>query len=404
MKLGRTICFQTRGGVNHDFGGLDRVTEILADFFEENGFSVYYLAQVKRPDTHKTRQYYLPNEKQLTSKENIEFYNKFIEQKQINIFINQEGNVNLVLPLSEKNKSILYLTTLHFNPNYITEFHFSNKIDKMNIPIGFKKVLSIIFKIPLIKKRAFAHLHRKLENNYHFNCLNCDQFILLSNRFQKDFENLFVSKKLPTNIRAINNPIKINNSVVDFSRKKKKLLYVGRLECGMKKLDTLLNNWNSIAENFQEWSLHLVGGGPDEMMLKQQVLQEGIPRVFFEGIQNPQAYYEEASIFCFSSASSEGWGMVLVEAQMNGCVPLAFNSYSSIADIISDHETGRLVPAYNNTLYTDALIELMQNDALRNKLAINTIEYVKKFDINIIGHQWINLFDELQRTKSQIKA
>lgn len=395
MEKKKTICFQTRGGINHDYGGLDRVTELLADFFEENGFTVYYLAQVKRPDTHKTRQYYLPNEQELTSKENIEFYNKFIEEKQIDIFINQEGNVNIILPLMEKNKSIIYLTALHFNPNYITKFHFRNKINKMNIPSGLKKVISTLFTIPFIEDQAFAYLHRKLENNYYINCSNCDRFILLSNRFQNDFAALFKTKKLPSNICAINNPIRINNAAIDFSKKKKKLLYVGRLECGMKQLDTLLNNWNLIANNFPDWSLHLVGGGPDEMMLKQQVVQEEIPRVFFEGIQDPQPYYEEASIFCFSSASSEGWGMVLVEAQMNGCVPVAFESYSAIADIISDHKTGLLVPAYNNELYINALMELMQNEILREELAINAIEYVKRFDIDTIGKQWINLFEDV---------
>lgn len=400
MKKLKTICFQTSGGVNHDFGGLDRVTELLADYFEENGYKVFYLSQINRPNTKNSRQYYLPNENNLTAKENIEFYNKFIEQKEIDILINQEGNVNIILPLSNSIKSIIYITALHFNPNYITNFHFINKFNKMNIPYLAKNILLNILKIPFIETNAFAYLHRKLENNYYINCLNCDRFVLLSNHFKKDFESLFKTKKTPTNITAINNPIKLNNTTVDFTKKKKQLLYVGRLECNMKRIDKLLNNWSKIAVDFTDWTLHLVGAGPDELQLKQQVKKQNIPRVFFEGVQNPQKYYEESSIFCFSSDSSEGWGMVLVEAQMYGCVPIAFNSYSAISEIINDGKSGRLITAFNDIEYIKALIELMQNENLRINMAKNAIESVKKFDINTIGKQWITLFEDTIKNRN----
>jgi wyosine [tRNA(Phe)-imidazoG37] synthetase (radical SAM superfamily) len=111
MKKLKTICFQTRGGVNHDFGGLDRVTELLADFFEASGYTVYYLSQLKRPGTHATRQIYLPNQNELTSKENIRFYNTFIKKNKIDVLINQEGNVNIIIPLNEINKDLHYQPT-----------------------------------------------------------------------------------------------------------------------------------------------------------------------------------------------------------------------------------------------------------------------------------------------------
>jgi glycosyltransferase involved in cell wall biosynthesis len=400
MKELKTICFQTRGGVNHDYGGLDRVTELLADFFLASGYHVCYLSQVKRHGTHATRQIYLPNQIELISPENIAFYNTFLKEKKVDVLINQEGNVNIIIPLDKQlNKDLIYITVLHFNPNYITDFHFNHKVNKMNIP-GFLKVgLNSIINIPFIKYQLLSYLQRKLESNYAINCSNCDRFVLLSNNFKSDFGKLFKIKKLPTNIGAINNPILLNDKVIDISKKKKKLLYVGRLEIGMKQLDKLLNNWNIIAADFPDWTLHLVGGGPDEQLLKDQIKKNNIPRVFFEGIQNPQPYYEETSIFCFSSSSSEGWGMVLVEAQMNGCVPVAFQSYSAITDIILDNENGILVPAYGNALYISALKNLMINNELRNKLANNAIINAKRFDVSQIGKQWIQLFEEVKLEK-----
>ena len=111
MKELKTICFQTRGGVNHDYGGLDRVTELLADFFVASGYQVYYLSQVKRPGTHATRQIYLPNQIELTSPENIAFYNTFLQEQEVDILINQEGNVNIIIPLDKQlNKDLIYIS------------------------------------------------------------------------------------------------------------------------------------------------------------------------------------------------------------------------------------------------------------------------------------------------------
>ncbi len=401
MNKKRTICFLTRGGVNHDYGGLDRVTELLADFFEENGHKVFYLSQIKRPRTHPLRQYYLPNNVKLTSSENIKFYNQFINDKNIDVIINQEGNVNFILPLNDNNKSIVYITALHFNPNYISEFHFIDKFNKMKIPGWLKKFLLTVFKIPFVNNKAFSYLHRKLEMNYYINAQNSDKLVLLSEHFYKDMALLFKTKTLPKNLAAINNPIVTNKEPVHLSEKKKKLLFVGRLEAGgMKQVDKLLKKWKLIANKFPDWSLHLVGGGHDENMLKRMAENEKIPRVFFEGIQNPKPYYKEAAVFCFSSSSSEGWGMVLVEAQMYGCVPIAYDSYSSIKDIIKHNKNGVLIPAYDHKLYIKNLEKLMSDTNLRTTLGKNAMENVKRFDINVIGQQWLELIEEIYNLKN----
>lgn len=402
MRKITTICFQTSGGVNRNYGGLDRVTELLANYFESQGFKVYYLSHIKRPNSNLDRQFYLPNEKELFSKENEVFYNSFLREKHIDVLINQEANVNIILPLDKENSSIIYISALHFNPNYITDFHFNHKINKMNIPNFLKSILNWVVGISFVKQKLHGYLHRKLEYNYYLNYSKSDQFVLLSDNFKKDLQSLFVKYDLPKNVTSINNPIERTNKQINISTKKNKLLYVGRLEIGMKQLDKLLNNWNDLAMNFPDWSLHLVGGGPDEVLLKNQVAQKQIPRVFFEGIQNPEKYYEEASIFCFSSSSSEGWGMVLVEAQINGCVPIAFNSYASIKDIIQHDKNGILVPAYDNSIYKKELTKLMSDREIREKMATEAIISSQKFDVEVIGQQWINLIDELNINKNNV--
>jgi glycosyltransferase involved in cell wall biosynthesis len=399
MKKINNICFQTCGGVNHDYGGLDRVTEILADYFEGVGYGVFYLSQLKRPNTINHRQVYLPNANRLLSRENILFYKQFLEENEIDVIINQEGNVNIHIPYTGVSRNIIYITALHFNPKYITDDYFQRKFKKIRLPLVIKNVLLNMFKVSVVKKTALKYLYLKLKRNYSFHCKSSDAFLLLSNNFKKDLALLFKNQLLPDNVYAINNPIVFSKSDVVVTQKKKQLLYVGRLECGMKRLDKLLANWSQIADRFPDWTLHLLGGGPDELELKKQVESNKIPRVFFEGIQNPIQYYKKASIFCFSSSSSEGWGMVLVEAQIHGCVPLAFESYASITDIVQHEKNGILVSPYDDAIYIKQLERLMKDDSLRCDLAQNAMQIVRKFDVNVIGKQWEKLIYNIYNSK-----
>ena len=68
---------------------------------------------------------------------------------------------------------------------------------------------------------------------------------------------------------------------------------------------------------------------------KSLVIHYGLQRVFFLKGQKTEPYYNEASIFMMTS-SFEGWGLTLTEAQQYGCVPLAFHSFASLTDIITD--------------------------------------------------------------------
>lgn len=387
----KTICFQTFGGINHDYGGLDRVTELLADYFEEQGYVVYYLSLNPRPGINDRRQYYLPDKKNIFTTENINYYNHFLDSKNIDVLINQEGNVNICLPRKENSRSVIFLTALHFNPAYIMTDHFDRKFMNMPIPNQLKNLLTCFFRIPYIKKQAINYLNTKLSENYQYQCSHCNCFVMLSNRFREDLAYFFRKTELPANVCAINNPSTFGQIQVNFSNKSKKLLYVGRLECGMKRVDRLLSYWKQISVDFPDWSFHLVGTGPDEKKLKDMASQMSLQRIYFEGTQNPRPYYEEASVFCFSSAS-EGWGMVLVEAQSAGCVPIAFNSYSAISDIITDGENGCLIAPFDENLYMDTLMKLMKNDKFRYKMAKNSVQKVSQFHIGKIGRQWIDLF------------
>lgn len=393
-----TVCFRSNGGINHDFGGLDRVTELLADYFASRGCKVYYLSHTRRPGTSNDRQYYLPDAARVRTPANIAYFNDFVRSKKVDLLIDQEGNVDNRLPLAPDLTHIVRLTVLHFNPNYITENHFRHKFTTASrLPRPIRRVCAALFELAPVRRRGLKLLRDRLVRNYIAQCNDCDQFVMLSDRFRRELSALFGERPLPENICAINNPATFAFREIDFAKKKKRLLYVGRLERNQKRVDLIVEVWKKLAAEFPDWELDIVGGGPDEEALKRQA--QHIRGVRFHGIRNPAPFYEEASVCCFASSAIEGWGMVLVEAQAMGCVPIAFDTYSALHDIIEDEATGCLVANDDLQEYALRLARLMRDEPLRRAMAERSIRAAERFRLDLIGEQWLTLFDTIRRTK-----
>ncbi len=141
-------------------------------------------------------------------------------------------------------------------------------------------------------------------------------------------------------------------------------------------------------------------GGQDESILKQMKEDLGLKNVFFKGYVKPDEYYKTASVFCLTSAM-EGLPMVIEEAAAYGCVPMAFDSFESISDLITDGENGRLIKAFDVDAYVDALKELMENKELRMRLATNAKRDVKRFDPEKIMDEWEKLFEEVKNKRKK---
>jgi glycosyltransferase involved in cell wall biosynthesis len=217
--------------------------------------------------------------------------------------------------------------------------------------------------------------------------------VLLSDKFMPIF---FPSKLFPKKITAISNFISdgLIKQEVDMSEKKREVLFVGRLDNKQKRIDLLLQIWSKVEGCANDWILNICGAGQDESMLKQMKEDLGLRNVYFRGFVKPEDYYKTASVFCMTSAF-EGFGLVLAEAAAFGCVPIAFDSFEAVHDLITDGENGRLIKAFDVDAYAKALKELMGNEDVRMRLAANAKRDVKRFDPDKIMDEWERLFDEV---------
>ena len=388
------ICFYTSGAVHHRYGGLDRVTELLADEFEKEGHEVYYLSYIKRDVYNHKRQYFLPEGNVLKNKQNIIFFNRFLKERGIDVLINQEAQVDITLPIDVSlREKIKVLSVVHFNPNYIDKKHFKNKFSISSSL--YNKIFKTLFSVSFVNRLGLYYLTSRLSINYRHQLNWADNIVLLSDRFKRTFIDLTGSDINLSKITAINNPCMIPGCEENqLYHKENLILYVGRLDIPFKRIDHTLDIWKVISTEYVDWQLLLVGDGDDRERLELKVKEEGIQRVRFEGIQNPNNYYKRAKMILLTSSVTEGWGMVLVEAQSYGCVPMCYKSYPAISDIVTDGVTGGLVDNDDDSSLIDRVKYAIENPNSLQHMSEMCKKSVKRFDIGIIADQWQKLMNK----------
>lgn len=191
---------------------------------------------------------------------------------------------------------------------------------------------------------------------------------------------------------VVYNMLSFPDNIETDNQKQKEVLIVARMDERPKRIKTALQIWKKVCAT--DWTLRIVGYGEDLDYYKKMVHRCKISNVTFEGLQDPLPYYQEAGLFMMTSAC-EGFPMTLVEAQQCGCVPVAFDSFSSVHDIIQSGRNGYIVPNNDIEGYARALQELMNNDALREEMAANAQQDVLRFSRENIAKQWKTLLENL---------
>lgn len=391
------ICILNHRENNPYIGGVENISYTLGHLWKEKGYSVIFLSlyksNIQKRYHSDCEEYFLPND-DVYSAENNKFITEIFNKHQITIVINQANVFPKVCELARIIKQkfpVKLITSIHYAPLFElagieNNFFLSSKKGIKN------RILSLLLflrfycyqKHILIKKET-----KKLQKT----ASDSDFIVCLSEKYIPLFRKLIANPNYNTKLIAIPNTIKITQNT-DYSKKKKQVLYVGRLEYGLKRVDRILGIWKNIEAEFKDWNLCIVGDGNAANSLKQLAKTYKLKNVSFEGFKDPHIYFAESSIFCLTS-SSEGFGIVLVEALMEKCVPIAYNSFLSVTDIIENGVNGILIKPFKKKLFVAELRKLMADAIERERLAQNNRITLKKFETRQVLKQWDSLFSKL---------
>ncbi len=182
------------------------------------------------------------------------------------------------------------------------------------------------------------------------------------------------------------------------------VLFVGRLS-EKKGLRYLLDAMPRVVQRFPELILLVVGEGEDREALEAHARSLGLSGdrvVFYGGVANDllPKFYATADVFVgpsvtASGGDAEGFGLVFVEALACAC-PVIATDLPAIADIVIKGENGLIVEQRNAGAIAEALIDLLEDRSLLDRLKSRAREsVVNRYDWRAVGARYGRLLGEL---------
>lgn len=376
-------------------GGVEKVADTLCRKFINLGHRVFYLHLVWGKEEYKKYSYpaetvtILPNS-DVDSEENVEFYNQFIANNKIDVIINHNGLYEgASLFCKVRNKQAKLISVIHNNPLLNYNYLWS-ELSYLRNNTWIEKIKRIArcllyFKIKNQRLQSLKRHYAQFDGDNH------SKLVLLSSRYKQPL--LKIAPHLSTKLYSIANPNSYEG-INEIPTKEKELLFVGRLDNRSKKVNRLLKIWNNLYKDFPDWHLSIVGDGPDRVFLENYSNRLGLERISFYGFSDPRPFYERASIICMTS-DYEGFPMVLTEAMQFGCIPISYDSFEAVRDVVDNNDTGILIPPFSINEYACKLKQLMNDENERIRMSENCLRNVTRFNVENIVTHWITLLESL---------
>lgn len=173
------------------------------------------------------------------------------------------------------------------------------------------------------------------------------------------------------------------------------ILVVGRLlDC--KGQDLAIQSFQKVLKVFPEAGLLLVGDGENLEKLKRLCKKLNCEdNVFFEGFKKNVTDYYRGSDLVIIPSSSEGFGMVAVEAFQNKKPVIAFD-VPALNEVIEHNVNGELIQPFDINALSEAIIRLLKNESQIKKYAQSGREVLNtKFSLNRMVKKTINFYENL---------
>lgn len=374
-------------------GGVQRCITILSNYLVNKGYDISVICtNTKVPLNRET--YGLDEKVKVifTKKQNI-------FRKVINRCLQLIRKLNYRTRILKKHTKILDYVYYYYYGKYVQKIVDKEKFD---IIIGcgeYAKLTSLLDREGM-KKIGWQHstydLYFNSKNKLFWNeDASIDKmFKILDKYIVLTLDDKTKIKKLKNiDSQAIYNPVSFNQEEKS-KLENKKFLALGRLN-KVKGFDILINNFKEFNKINKEWTLDIVGDGPERENLEKQVKDLNLEKYvnILHRKNNVKEIYRQASIYCMAS-HKEGFPLVVLEAIESG-LPIISYDMPCIREIFINGNEGIIIENRDDKKYVDAMIELANSKAKRKEIADNAINRAKDFSIENIGKQWEEIFKEL---------
>ena len=168
------------------------------------------------------------------------------------------------------------------------------------------------------------------------------------------------------------------------------IMFIGRLH-PVKGLEYLIKAMELLKDKNKNAGLVLVGSGEEkeylEILSRELDLEKDIRFLGSVTSEEIPHFMMASDVFVLPSLS-EGFPNVILEAMACG-LPIVATKVGGLPEIIEDSENGFLIAPKNPRQIAEKILLLLENDPLREKMAKNNQEKVKKYS-------WDNIVDRLE--------
>ena len=174
-------------------------------------------------------------------------------------------------------------------------------------------------------------------------------------------------------------------------QKERRILWLSRVDYRQKHAELIIPLWKLIKDRLPDWEFDVVGSGGALEELKAQALKEGIERIYFYGKQKPDIYYARSPIYLMTS-SFEGFPNTLIEAQSYGAVPVVFDSYPMIREIVG-RENAVFIKTFDIQSMANEVVRLANDQERLSAQMEQARVNADRFTIDKVGKKWLALFN-----------
>jgi len=184
----------------------------------------------------------------------------------------------------------------------------------------------------------------------------------------------------------------------------KSVLFLGRFDEPRKGMDVLIGALAVVVEAFPEVEILVVGrGDEDELREKAGDLADHLRFLGQVDDAEKASAMRSADVYCAPNTGGESFGIVLVEAMAAG-TPVVASDLDAFRRVLEDGTAGRLVPVYDSEALATALIEVLQDDAVREHLIHAATSAVQRYDWSVVARQIMRVYETVAGAGAKVQV
>jgi phosphatidylinositol alpha-mannosyltransferase len=189
-----------------------------------------------------------------------------------------------------------------------------------------------------------------------------------------------------------------------YPRAGKTVLFLGRFDEPRKGMAVLVDALPALVERFADIEILIVGRG-DEDELREKCGDLAGHLKFLGQVDDAEkaAALRSADVYCAPHTGGESFGIVLVEA-MAAETPVVASDLDAFRRVLLDGEAGRLVPVDDGDAMAAALIEVLDDDALRTRYVAAANTAVLRYDWPVVADQIMRVYETVAGAGVKVKV